>query len=266
MQIVEIAGVKTSRFILGSNPFSGFSHQGKDRDQQMRHWYTTARIKETFLKAESLGITTLTARTDHHVMRVLLEYWDEGGKLQWFAQTCPGVGPNSMCIERAASMNARACHLHGGVMDYLLAQRQTGGVQADIDLIRSKGMIAGIAGHNVGVFEWAEKHLDCDYYMCCYYNPIPRDENPEHVHGTDERYRDADRRAMAQFIPTTKRPVIHYKVLAAGRNDPAEAFAFAARVMRANDAVCVGVHTGDNADQLAEDVALFEDAVLAPQK
>ena len=162
MNTVEIAGVRTSRFIIGSNPFSGFSHQGHDRDEQMRRWYTTARIKETLFRAQELGITTVTARTDHHVMRVLLEYWDEGGTLQWFAQTCPGVGPSEMCINRAASMNARACHIHGGVMDHLLAQGETDGVQADIDLIRSKGMIAGIAGHNVGVFEWAEKELDCD--------------------------------------------------------------------------------------------------------
>ncbi|HUU42247.1 MAG TPA: hypothetical protein VMX57_00620, partial [Planctomycetota bacterium] len=203
---------------------------------------------------------TIIARTDFHVMRTLLEYRDEGGKLQWFAQTCPGVGPTEMCVRRAHSMNARACHIHGGVMDYLLAQGQTEGVQADIDLIRELGMIAGIAGHSVAVFEWAEEHLDCDYYLCCYYNPTRRDENPEHPHGAEEKYRDADREAMAAFIAGASRPVIHYKVLAAGRNDPAEAFAFTAKRMRANDAVCVGVYLGDDPDMLKKDVTLFEEA------
>ena len=32
---IQIGGVKVSRFILGSNPFSGFSHQGEEADQAM---------------------------------------------------------------------------------------------------------------------------------------------------------------------------------------------------------------------------------------
>lgn len=263
METVSIAGVKTSRFILGSNPFSAFSHQGTQRDLEMKRYYTVARIKETLFRAESLGITTLIARTDFHIMRMLQEYYDEGGKLQWFAQTCPRVGPAEMCINRARSMNARACHIHGGVTDYLLAQERTEEIQPAIDRIRESGMIAGIAGHNPGVFKWAQEHLDCDYYMCCYYNPTPRDENPEHVYGAPELYREEDRKTAAELIPTLSRPLIHYKVLAAGRNDPAEAFALVARLMRPNDAVCVGVYTGDNPDMLADDVRLFEDSIVS---
>jgi len=261
MDLVTIAGVETSRLILGSNPFSGFSHQGVDRDMEMKRWYTVQHVKETLFQAEDSGVTTVTARTDFHVMRTLLEYRDEGGKLQWFAQTCPGVGPTEMCVRRADSMNARACHIHGGVMDHLVAQDETDEVQPGIDLIRELGMIAGIAGHNVRVFEWAEKHLDCDYYMCCYYNPTRRDDDPEHPHGAEERYAEEDRAAMAAFIARASRPVIHYKVLAAGRNDPAEAFAFTAKHLRENDAVCVGVFRGDDHDMLKKDVALFEKAV-----
>jgi hypothetical protein len=261
MQTVKIGHVTLSRFILGSNPFSGFSHQGADRDQKMMHWYTAARIKQVLFQAESLGITALTARTDHHVMRVLMEYRDEGGKLQWFAQTCPGAAPTEQCISRAASLKAAACHIHGGVMDQLLASGETSGIQADVDRIRKRGMIAGVAGHNVGVFEWAEKHLDCDYYMCCYYNPIPRNKHGEHVPGAQEEYRSEDRDAMLKLIPTLKRPVIHYKVFAAGRNDPKEAITTAVGAMRPTDAMCVGVFTGDNPRMLEEDVKLFEAAL-----
>ncbi len=51
-------------------------------------------------------------------------------------------------------------------------------MQGAIDCIRRKGMLAGIAGHTPEVFEWAEAHLDVDYYMCCYYNPTPRTDDP----------------------------------------------------------------------------------------
>jgi len=92
MQQVHIGGLSVSRLIIGGNPFSGFSHQGSARDEEMKHYYTTERIKATLHEAERVGINTHIGRADHHVMRFLLEYWDEGGTLQWIAQTCPELG------------------------------------------------------------------------------------------------------------------------------------------------------------------------------
>ena len=91
MQHIEIGDLRVSRFILGSNPFSGYSHQTSERDLEMKRYYTTERIKQTLREAESLGVTALIARTDHHIVRVLLEYWDQGGAIQWLGQTCRDV-------------------------------------------------------------------------------------------------------------------------------------------------------------------------------
>ena len=257
MEYIQMGGVKVSRFILGSNPFSGFSHQGAETDQAMVRYYTAARIKATIMAAEAVGINTMIGRTDLHIIRLLLEYWEEGGHIQWFAQTCPEVGPHQMCIERAAANGALACHIHGGVMDHLLAQGRLEEIPEAVGEIRRRGMLAGIAGHRPQVFEWAEKHLDLDYYMCSYYDPIPRDRRAEHVSGTEEQYLPGDRRAMTGLIQRLSRPVIHYKVLAAGRNEPEEAFAYAARSMRDTDAVCVGVYTQENPRMLEQDVELL---------
>ncbi len=65
---------------------------------------------------------------------------------------------------------------------------------------------------------------------------------------------------MATTIQTLKKPVIHYKVLAAGRNDPKSAFEFAAKNMRNSDAVCVGIFAKDNINMLRDDITLFENA------
>ena len=62
---------------------------------------------------------------------------------------------------------------------------------------------------------------------------------------------------MTATIRELPRPVIHYKVMAAGRNQPGEALAFAAQAMRPTDAVCVGVFPKDQPDMLAQDVRLF---------
>ena len=68
---------------------------------------------------------------------------------------------------------------------------------------------------------------------------------------------------MTDIIPSLSKPVVHYKILAAGRNDPAAAFAFAASKMRANDAVCVGVYPKDKPDMLREDVRLLDESLAA---
>ena len=261
MQHIHIGDVGVSRFILGSNPFSGFSHQGTERDLAMKHYFTSARIKETLKAAEALGVNTIIARTDYHVIRLLMEYWDEGSVIQWFAQTCPEVGDHQTCINRAASNGAKACHIHGGVMDYLLAQGRIGEIHDVVKAIRDRGMLAGIAGHNPQVFEWAEDHLDVDYYMCSYYNAAHRDERAEHVSGMEEWFLEEDRQIMTDLIQRLSRPVIHYKVLAAGRNDPKAALTFAASKMRSGDAVCVGVYPKDNPDMLAQDIAWLNSAL-----
>ncbi len=266
MQYVPFKNIQVSRFILGSNPFSGFSHQSPEMDWAMRHYFSTTKIKETLREAEGLGVNTYIARTDFHVMRMWMEYQDEGGGLQWFAQTCPEVGSHEVCIQRASTYGAKACHLHGGVMDNAFATGKLDDVQPALDLIRKKDMLAGIAGHNTQVFEWAEQHLDLDYYMCCYYNPERRDKYAAHDPNASEFYLEEDRQAMTNLIAQLSRPVIHYKIMAAGRNDPKEAFAFAASKMRENDPVCVGIYQKDKPEILKEDVRLLEESLMAVAK
>jgi len=263
MEYIYIGAIQISRFILGSNAFSGFSHQGPEMDLMMRRFYKTAKIKETIGAAEKLGVNTMVGRTDYHIIRLLLEYWDEGGTIQWFAQTCPEIGDHRTCVKRAAANGAKACHIHGGVMDYLFAQNKLDEIPGVVIDIRERGMLAGIAGHNPKVFEWAEKNLDVDYYLCSYYNSANRNERAEHVSGMKEWFWEEDRRLMTGLIQRLSRPVIHYKIMAAGRNEPEQAFAYAARNMRSNDAICVGIYTKDIPDMLEQDVKLLNKSLIS---
>lgn len=260
MDIVKIGPLEVSRFILGSNPISGYSHQSIEMDSRMRHYFSSTQIKRLFRDAEALGVTTVIARSDLHVLRILMEYWDEGGKLKWLAQTCTELGSMEAGIDYAVSGGASGCHLHGGIMDYYLAQGRFGEVPALMDRIRSAGLVAGIAGHNPEVFRRARNEFDLDYYMCCYYNPTSRDQDPSHKHGANEWFLEKDRQTMVDVISQLNKPVIHYKILAAGRNTPAEAFRFAAKHMRENDSVCVGIYDAQSPTMLQEDVELLEAA------
>lgn len=259
MKFTQINGLKVSRFILGGNPFSGFSHQSPETDMLMQRYYTTRKIKETLRTAESLGVNTLIARTDFHILRLLLEYWDEGGTIQWFAQTCPEVGDHEISINRAASRGAKGCFIHGGVMDLLAAQNKLAEIHPAIELIRQKGMLAGIAGHHPEVFEWAEKNLDVDFYLCSYYNPIHRSNRAEYVSGMKEWFLGKDRKIMTDLIQTLKKPVVHYKVMAAGRNLPEDALIFTTQKMRSIDAVCVGIYTREIPNMLEQNIQILEE-------
>jgi hypothetical protein len=263
METVKIGGYDVSRLIIGGNPFSGFSHQGKDRDREMVDYYTDERIKATLREAEELGINSAILRADDHIEKIVAEYWAEGGAIQWFGQTAGEQGPPIVSLKRMVEVGAAGCHIHGGVADNLLLNDRIEELIPAVEYARENGLTIGLAGHNPDTIRWGEQNLDLDYFMCCYYNPISRREVAIHRSGTRELYHEEDREAMVEVIATLSRPVIHYKILAAGRNEPAEAFAYAARHMRPGDAVCVGIYTGDNADMLREDVDLLEQSLAA---
>lgn len=257
MQYIQIGNLKVSRFTIGGNPFSGFSHQGQDRDAEMHNYYTIELIKQELKKAEALGINTNLSRSDNFITQVQREYRNEGGNIQWFAQTAPELGLEN-AIQNAIDGKAKACYIHGGVIDNYYANGQMDLIAPTIKKIKDAGMCAGIAGHRPEVFLWAEENIDCDFYMCCYYNPIYRGDDANHRHGLDEMFREEDRVKMFDIIKDLSKPVIHYKILAAGRNDPEKAFQLAAKTMRPQDAVCVGIFSKDDPHMLEKDIKLFE--------
>ena len=261
LDTVQLGTITVTRFILGGNPFSGFSHQGEGRDLEMLRYYTAGRILTTFRQAEDLGINTFLGRGDQHIIRLLMEYRDNGGTLQWIAQTCPEMQSIEKSVERIIQGGAQACFIHGGVTDYLYANNLLDQIPPVIDMIKSAGLPAGIAGHNPQVFEWAEEHIDVDFYMCSYYNASHRDEHAEHISGMPEWFNPEDRDIMTGLIQKLNKPAIHYKILAAGRNDPREAFTFTAQHLRDSDAVCVGIYSGGKPDMIGEDLRLFRESL-----
>lgn len=262
---VMLGRVSVSRFILGGNPFGGYSHQSPERSKDMVDWYTMERVKEAYRKAEAAGVTTHLGRADHFIMRALNEHWNEGGALTWICQTCPGVGPIEMGVRNAVAGKARACFIHGGEMDFRVAHGETQEIRDGITMIKDHGMAAGVAGHSTATIRWALDHLDVDFFMTCYYNPDDRTRSAAKT-GEEEQYLAEDRDAMAALIQQLPKPAIHYKVLAAGRHNPADGFAYVADVYRPGDAVCVGIFTKDDPDMVQKDVDLLETALRARGK
>jgi AcrR family transcriptional regulator len=263
MRAVQFGDVEVTRMVVGGNPFSGFSHQNQQRDREMVRYYTVARIKEALRKAEVAGINTFFGRTDRHVRRMLLEYWDEGGQIQWFGQTASELGDQLRAIRDAAAAGAKGVYVHGGIVDYWYAQGKYDMLEAALEQMRECGLVAGFAGHMPEVHAWIRDNLRPDFQMCSYYNPSPRGDAPHHVSGLIERWDDADREAMTALIQTIPWPVVHYKVFAGGNRPIRAGFEFLAGQMRDDDLTCIGHYLGDNPDMIAENVRTFEELVEA---
>jgi hypothetical protein len=261
MRTVKIGPATLTRLVTGSNPFSGFSHQGPDRDQEMLSYYTFSRIKETLRLAEAAGIDTVFARTDKFMTRLMQEYWAEGGRIQWFAQTATELGDQVKAARDAARSGAKGVYLHGGIVDYWYAQKQQDKLADALKSMRDTGVAAGFAGHTVEVHTWIRDHLDVDFQMCCYYDPSPRADNPAHVSTTEEKWDVEHRDRMAALIQTITKPVVHYKVFAGGNRPVQEGFDFMARTMRPGDVACIGHYVRDNPDMFRQNVALFDRVV-----
>lgn len=266
LETTRLGGLEVTRLVIGGNPFSGFSHQGEERDREMVSYYTAARIKEALRLAEEAGINTLFARADRHIVRVLREYWDEGGTLQWIAQTATDTPDPLMNIPFARKWGASACYLHGGQTEYFLSNGQGKKIVEAVARIHDLGMPAGVAGHRPEDHLWVRENVECEFQMCSYYNPGDRAKDPAHHPTYDECFAADDRDRMVETIARLgERPAVHYKILAAGRTPPEEAFRFASRHVRPQDIVCVGVYLGDNPGAITEDVALFRRYIARKQ-
>lgn len=263
---VTLGKVPVSRFIIGGNPFSGFSHQSEARNNEMMDWYTMERVKAALADAESAGVTAHLGRADNFTIRSLREHWNGGGALTWIAQTCPQVGSLMHGVENAKHGRAKCCFLHGGEMDFRVLNDNTADVFDAIKAIKDAGMAAGVAGHHVRTLQWAADHLELDFFMACHYNPSDRSRQARHDYADEEQYLPEDREAMCALIQKLPAPAIHYKVLAAGRHNPKEAFEYVAQVYRPGDAVCVGIFTKDDPDMTRKDIALLEDALTLAGK
>lgn len=238
---IKLGSHNVTRLIVGGNPFSGNSHHSALMDKEMRDYYTTQKIKETLYDCEKFGINTIQARGDAHIMRLLNEYWNEGGKLQWIAQTASEFSSIPNNVRNIASYGAIACYHHGSRTDYLYKEGKIDSVKEILSVIRDTGMVVGLGTHDPDVVRYAEDNgFDLDFYMISFYNLSKR----------GEIYLPEDRSAACKIIREIDKPMLAFKIMAAGRNEPFEAFEYAYKNIKPIDSIVVGIFTKYFHDQI----------------
>lgn len=272
---IKIGDHDISRLIVGHNPFSGNSHMNEALDWEMRDYFTTARIKETLFRCQELGINTMIGRGDMHLLRLIHEFKQDGGKLNWICMTGGEFGHFDGHINQIMQYKPTAIYHHGSVTDGLFKAGQVDELKRRLDLIKSYGIPAGLGTHMPEVLEYAEAHnWGADFYMASVYNlSLESNRVSSAITGKaneGERFEEEDIPVMYDMIREVDKPCLAFKILGAGRRCASQetvrsAFLEAFANIKDTDAVVVGMYP-KNEDQPALDVRYTEEAILAAKK
>lgn len=271
LPVADFCGLQLTRLIIGGNPFSGNSHVSHAMDEQMRDYYTTENIKKALHRCAACGINTVQLRADQHIMRILREFRNEGGQLNWIAQTASEVASFAGNIRQiTADPSAVAIYHHGSVTDNLYQAGKTDELKERFKIMRASGLPVGLGTHKPEVIRRCEEEQwDVDFYMACVYDLARSERISSAITGianSEEQFCPEDIPVMYETIRQTAKPALVFKIMGATRRcyTPGEVranFAEAFSNIKPNDCVIVGVYQRDK-DQIEEN-SRFVREVLA---
>ena len=266
---IKLGNTDVTRLIVGGNPFSGNSHWSKERDWEMRDFFTYDQIKKALFHCEECGLNSMLLRGDMHIMRLIHEYRMEGGTMNWIAMTGGEYLSYDGHINTLMQYGPKAIYHHGTVTDRLFKDKQYDELKRRIGVIKKKGVPAGLGTHMPEVIEYAEEHnWGVDFYMACVYNISKTDRESSAITGKangSEIFDEADIPIMYETIRQTPKPCLAFKILGAGRrcddqNQVRNAFYEAFANIKDSDAVVVGVYPKCE-DHIALDAQYTREAI-----
>ncbi len=266
---IQLGRARVSRLICGCNPIFGNSHTSKALDREMIDYFTYANIKAMLRDCEAQGVNTFQCVANMFCERLLHEYWNEGGTIQWIGQTDSQQENLIANVRVAARYHPVGLYHHGTRTGNLWRTGRIDELKPLIEEIQSLGVAAGVGAHFPEIIEYCEeKDWGVDFYMASFYNVYKTSTGWREsyvVSGvrTEETYDDADRERMARTIRATGKPCLAFKILGAGRHASTadarrRAFEFAFSHIKPEDAVVVGMFP-KHAPQVAENAALVRD-------
>jgi len=260
LPVVDFCGLKVTRLIIGANPFGGFSHQNRERDEEMVSWSTPERIKETWARAEAAGINTMITNNETpHVIDTVADYLANGGSLKWIGQiSWRSFGSMEKAIDRAVEIGCSAFYFHGGYGDEFYKNRDEATLRSWVAHARQYDVPVGCAAHSADAHLWLDSLDLLDFHTVCFFNC-----GSLHA-GRGERFHLNDPYQAVAAIQKIRKPCIGYKIMGAGRIDAKMAFQFAFDNIKPGDVVNVGMHRGDKDDMVEENVRFVED-ILAEE-
>ena len=228
--------------------------------------HTEGNVVQTLLRAQECGINTMQSRGDDIVFDMVREYRNAGGTMQWIVQTASEKPDLFENIREIAALDPIAIYWHGSMTDRMWKEDRIHELEDYLKAIRDTGKLAGVACHMPHVLRWIEdQNWDVDFFMACFYNPakVKRDSMLVTGEFVEEPFDDEDREPAIEFIQSTRKPCIAYKILAASRKCGSEAelrgaFQYAYDNIKPGDLINVGVFQ-KHSDQLGQNTQIVRD-------
>ncbi|MEI7728525.1 MAG: hypothetical protein WCO56_03100 [Verrucomicrobiota bacterium] len=250
----KLGKLSVSRLIFGGNLMSGIGH-GRDLlyvTDFLKKYFTEAKVYETWELCEANGINTLLLRPEEPILGWLKNYRSkQGGKCQWIAQAVLTEANLNTEIQKAADAGAAGIVVDGEAAEALLKAKKGAVLEKALELIRQKGMVAGLGAHQIQtVMASEEAGWKPDVYLKTF-------NSKRYWSATVEPRRDNiwDEKPSetANFMAEVNRPWIACKVLGAGAIRPDQGFVYAFE--SGADFLCVGmldIQVGDDARILTQ--------------
>jgi hypothetical protein len=246
---IRLGTLEVSRLILGSNPFWGYSHRSPQLDEEMRRHHTDERIIQILDEAAECGLTAVASPPDERWRRLWTRYQENGGRLKIWISQCHG-NPDQMIseIDRSIEAGARAIFIQGLRVEEQFGRGNFDTLRSWIEHINEAGLPAGAAAHWPEIHpELERRNFPTDFYYQCMYN----------VSKTND-YSPAERERAVATIARLGKPVVAYKILAAGRLAASEGFEYAFNHIKRKDGVCVGIYAQKAIDQIRQNATYTE--------
>jgi hypothetical protein len=266
---VDFGKHRVGRLMVGGNPVSGNSHISAAASREMADYFTAANTKEMLRRCESAGINVWQSRGDRHIIRLLREYRNDGGRIHWIAQTASEFADIPRNIREIAAAGAIGIYHHGSRTD---AWWEAGKIEQARELLkamRDTGVQVGLGTHIPEVIDYVEsKNWDLDFYMTCLYNlSRPKEETARLAGGAadGELFWDPDREKMLERVRRTRKQCLIFKIYGAGRKCDSEeqmraAMRLAFRHAKPSDCAIVGMFP-KRSEQVEQNCRLLREAL-----
>jgi len=271
MPTVAFGSEKISRLIVGGNPVSGNSHWSNQMSEEMIDYFTSEGVKRLLRNCDQAGINAWQSRGDKHIIRVLHEYRQEGGKVHWIGQTASEVTDTKRNLGDMMREKPLGIYHHGSRTDRMWDAGKIEEVREALKMVRDAGIRVGLGTHIPQVIDHAEeKGWDVDFYMACIYNlSRPRAEADRLAGGRapEELFWDPDRVEMLKRVQKTSKQCLVFKVYGAARHCDSrqrmlDAWKLVTRYAKPNDAFVVGMFPKYK-EQVNENCELMVEAMKA---
>lgn len=250
--LISLGRCEVSRLIVGHNPLCANSHFSEALNEEMTAYFTTPNVLGLYRRAEELGIRTFVIRGDFRMLEWLELYRRAGGRMNVIGQTASEMHDVFANIRIMAAAGVAAIYHHGTQTDKFWQQGRVDACLPYLKVMRDCGVAVGLATHIPEVIEHADQSgWDVDFYLASLYNisRVPRESlivTGDAGACAREPYLQEDRRRMLTVIRATPKPVLAFKVLAAGRlcgstDSVRAAFAHAYSNIKPTDGVIVGL-------------------------